>query len=174
MATDRARDLAAAEGVVAETIHAWPTPLWPTVRSTVVSDADIRHHAVIDLLGGDDHFREDFPSNLEDPLVAFVRETEPGKAFMTWAVDPVARVALASDDGRTWSVLLWDLRYWSPIGDAPIFAMAFEVVDQTRGSFSLTSWRWRNRGRGEPIAGIDGPRRPLKVEASPASAPPAP
>lgn len=177
MATDRARDLAAAEGVAVETVHAWPTPLWPTVRSTVVSDADVSHHAVIDLLGlsgGDDHFREDFPRNLEDPIVAFVRGTEPGKAFMAWAADPIARVALASDDGRTWSVLLWDLRYWSPIGDDPVFAMVFEVVDEARGKFALTSWRWRNRGRGEPIAGMDAPRRPVSVEAGPASAPPAP
>lgn len=177
MATERARDLAAAEGIAAQTVHAWPTPLWPTVRSTVVSDADISHHAVIDLIGGDDHFREDFPRNLEDPVVAFVRQTEPGSAFMAWAADPVARVALASDDGRSWSVLLWDLRYWSPIGDAPIFAMAFEVADETRGRFSLTSWRWRNRGRGEPIAGIDAPRRPttaVRAESDPPAAPPAP
>ncbi|MEZ4265515.1 MAG: metal-dependent hydrolase [Myxococcota bacterium] len=174
LATDRARELAAAEGVVAESVHAWPTPLWPTVRSTVVSDADMAHHAVIDLIGGDDHFREHTPRNLEDPAVAFVRQTEPGKAFMAWAADPVARVALASDDGRTWSVLLWDMRYWSPIGDGPIFAMAFEVVDEARGKFTLNSWRWRNRGRGEPIAGIDAPRRPVSVEAAPASEPPAP
>jgi inner membrane protein len=170
-ATERAEALAVAEGVEVTSVHVWPTPLWPTVRSAVVSDPDLAHHAVIDLLAGDDHFRERFVRNLDDPIVAFVRQTEPGRAFMEWASDPAARVALASDDGRTWSVLLWDLRYWSAVGDAPIFAMAFEVVDETRGKFRLTSWRWRNRGRGEPIAGIDAPRRPV---SAPASAPPAP
>ncbi|MCB9785341.1 MAG: metal-dependent hydrolase [Deltaproteobacteria bacterium] len=173
LAEARARELAAAEGIAPLSVHAWPTPLWPTVRSTVVTDRDLAHHAVIDLVGGDDHFREHIPRNLEDPLVAFVRSTRPGRDFMAWAGDPVARVAQASEDGKLWSVMLWDLRYWSPIGDAPIFAMAFEVSDEGRGRYTLRSWRWRNRGRGEPIPGIDAPPRAVSVpaEAAPSGSP---
>ena len=47
--------------------------------------------------------------------------------------------------------------------------MAFEVVDETRGKFRLTSWRWRNRGRGEKqdflclSKGLTGGYLPLSV-----------
>ncbi len=152
------RALAERQALNLQDVSVWPTPLWPNVRSVVLTEPDFAHHAWVDVLGGAPEIRQTWVRNLEDPAVAAALATRPGRDFLRWAEEPIARVGYRTPDRRALVVEVIDLRFWLPMRERAAFAMVFDVTWHPRDDrYEVTAWRWRTSGDEMVLPGLDAP-----------------
>src|SRR5690606_7049424 len=92
------RALAERRGLNLQDVSVWPTPLWPNVRSVILTEPDLAHHAWVYVGGEAADIRQTWVRNLEDRAVKAALDSPVGRDFLRWAEEPIARVGYASAD----------------------------------------------------------------------------